>query len=266
MEQQFDRKDLAALFIGFGLVAAVAIFFSARYFSTDDPAAASLEETEEVSTENVPSISFEDARKKYLFGNASTIIDIRPEESFAAFHIPDSLSLPVGKLSSYSFAENADLIIISDGMDGTIRQANEILKGKRLGYAFLSGGIDFWVGNGAPVVTIGNPASYLDRSKVRLVPAEEWKKSLDPTEDLAAPFILDVRRKELFDRSHLADAYNIPLAELEKRRKEIPPATAVALYGETDLEAFQAAVRLFDFGFFAVQTLEVGYSDLDTTK
>lgn len=250
---------MTALIVGFGLVVSVVIFFAAR--NTSENAA---EETvrDEASVEvgpTLPSITPEEAKKKFFSETPAKIIDIRSETEYQTSHIPDSLSMPAEKLGEYFPATEGEEILVVPARDETVSaKASEIFSKKNVRYAFIKGGLFAWGKSGGQVVTFGNPSSPIDRSKITFVSAEEFKQAVENQEILR--IVVDVRSKEAFAKSHIPKAVNIPLPELERRRSEIPPATNVALYAESDLDAFQAAVRLFDFGIFSVETLEIGFS------
>lgn len=255
---------MTALLVGFGLVISVVVFFAVRNASpgeekrsaTDETAAAEMKST-------IPTIAPLEAKKKLLSKTPAKIIDIRPEIEFQASHIPDSLSMPVEKLPEYFPATEEEEIIVVPDREGTASaKASEIFSGKRVRYAFIDGGLIAWEQAGGQVISFGNPSSPIDRSKITLVSAEDFRKAVEDRERLHA--IVDVRSREAFTKSHIPEAMNIPLPELERRRVEIPPATNIALYAETELDAFQAAVRLFDLGMFSVKTLNIGYPEWES--
>lgn len=262
-QQPFSRRDLTALFVGFGLVVSVIIFFAARNSSSekiDDPISS---ETTMESESPLPTITPTEAKKRLLSGTLGKIIDTRSETAYQASHIPDSASMPLSKLPEYfPSQEDGEILVIAETDDAAQAETAKILSGKNVRYLLIKGGLVAWEYSGGQVVSFGNPSSPTDRSKVTFVSMDDFQKIVNGREILYA--IVDVRTKEAFAKSHVPEAMNIPLAELERRRNEIPPATNIALYAETDLDAFQAAVRLFDLGMYSVKTLSVGFPEWES--
>jgi rhodanese-related sulfurtransferase len=63
--------------------------------------------------------------------------------------------------------------------------------------------------------------------------------------------VLDVRRREAFEREHIAGAVNIPLDELPKRYEELPKEKTIVTYGAdlTCPKAAKAALELAHRGY-----------------
>jgi rhodanese-related sulfurtransferase len=57
-------------------------------------------------------------------------------------------------------------------------------------------------------------------------------------------FLLDIRGKELFQKSPLKNAQNIPLADLHDHLKDLPREQRVLVYGSTDIDAAYAVFVL----------------------
>lgn len=262
-QKPFSRQDMTAIIVGFGLMVSVVIFFAVRNSEPDETEEAVTDAATAETGSTLPMIAPTEARKKFLSKTPAKIIDIRSEIEYQASHIPDSLSMPAEKLSEYFPATEGEEILVVPARDNSVTmKAAETFSQKETRYAFIEGGLVAWEQAGGQVVSFGNPSSTVDRSKITFIPAEEFRKAVENRETLHA--IVDVRSKESFDKSHVPEAMNIPLQELERRRAEIPPATNIALYAETELDAFQAAVRLFDLGMFSVKTLNVGYPEWES--
>ncbi len=254
---------MTAIIVGFGLMISVVIFFAVRNSATDVTEETAPDAATAETGSALPMITPAEARKKLLSKTPAKIVDIRSEIEYQASHIPDSLSMPAEKLSEYFPAiEGEEILVIPSRDEAASTKAAEIFSRKKTRHAFIEGGLVAWEQAGGQVVSFGNPSSTTDRSKVTFIPAEEFRKAVENRETLHA--IVDVRSKEAFAKSHIPEAMNIPLQELERRRAEIPPATNIALYAETELDAFQAAVRLFDLGMFSVKTLNVGYPEWES--
>lgn len=71
--------------------------------------------------------------------------------------------------------------------------------------------------------------------------------------------IVDVRSNGDYDKTHIVNAKNIPLAELEKKQSQLAKDIATVLYcGPTGNEAVKAAVQLKKSGFTDVYVLKGG--------
>ena len=68
---------------------------------------------------------------------------------------------------------------------------------------------------------------------------------------------LDVRSTQEFSFAHVKDALNIPLEMIEKKSISLDRSTTYLVYGNTMLDAFQAAVRLSDLNFALVRRIRV---------
>ena len=264
-QQPFSRQDLTALLVGFGLVLAVIVFFAVKSGTPDETETVITDGAMKAEKPTLPMLDPTEARKKVLSKTPAKVIDIRSEIEYQAAHVIDSVSVPADRLAEYFPAKEGDEILLISGQDDTASaKAADILSGKNVRYAFIKGGVIGWEQAGGQLVSFGNPSSPSDRSKVTLLPAEAFRKAIEDNETPHA--IVDLRNKEDFSKSHIPEAMNIPIAELERRRAEIPPATNIALYARDSLDAFQGAVRLFDFGMFSVKTLEIGFSEWESKE
>ncbi|MFZ3031959.1 MAG: rhodanese-like domain-containing protein, partial [Candidatus Moraniibacteriota bacterium] len=99
----------------------------------------------------------------------------------------------------------------------------------------------------------GDPSSFLDQSKITYITPAEALKALANTD--ANYFLLDVQSAQNYQKKHLKGSVNIPLAELERRSKEIPAGRNILVYGESELSSFQGGVRLADLNVFTARTL-----------
>jgi hydroxyacylglutathione hydrolase len=256
------RKEVPALFVGFGLIVVVILYFAFRGTMTPSetgtpsvqPAAESVK---------LPTIPIEEAKKKFLSATApssSIFIDIRTAGAFAQAHIPRSVSVPLDTLPSYSPKTGSTLLLVWSVRDRTLmEQALPVLDKKGVPYAFLDGGIEAWVNTGGQAITLGNQSSFNDQSKVTLVPLDDFKGLMENAD--APSVVVDVRARDLFSKSHIPKSVNIPLSELETKIADIPKGKGVALIGGTALETFQAAVRLFDLNVFVAKALNGTFDD-----
>jgi ArsR family transcriptional regulator len=86
--------------------------------------------------------------------------------------------------------------------------------------------------------------------------AEHVKRLLDAGERLV---LVDLRSAPEFGKGRLPGARSIPLADLERRAAEVPRSGRVILYGETIIEASEAAKLLEPLGYRNIGVLEDGF-------
>jgi ArsR family transcriptional regulator len=86
--------------------------------------------------------------------------------------------------------------------------------------------------------------------------AEHVKRLIDAGERVV---LVDVRPAAAFGRGRLSGARSIPLAELARRAAEVPRSGRVVLYGETIIEASEAAKLLEPLGYRNIGVLEDGF-------
>lgn len=73
----------------------------------------------------------------------------------------------------------------------------------------------------------------------------------------------DVRSTQEFSFAHVKDALNIPLEMIEKKSISLDRSTTYLVYGNTMLDAFQAAVRLSDLNFALVRAISDSPPDIE---
>lgn len=258
-ERSFSRQDATAIIVGFGLVVAVVAFFAVKGMAPEKDDAV-LSDTMEKAA--LPSVKPEAAVAMARSSETRPIVDLRTEVEYQAAHILGSVSVPAEKIGEYAVTPGTELLVVPAKEESATEEAVRTLTGKGARPAVIEGGISGWEAGGGVVILFGNPSSPTDRSKVNFVSAEKFKTIVEDQRILH--MILDVRNKGAFEKSHIPEAYNIPFAELEARRNEIPPAVNVALYADDDVEAFQASTRLFDMGVFSVKTLDIDFSEWET--
>lgn len=262
MEEQ-RKKEVPALFVGFGLIVIVIGYFAWKNLAVPEKASHTVSMVEQEV--RLPTIPVEAAAKKFFSADKTAVfIDIRPADAFARIHIPRSVSIPADRLSQYSPKQGTESIIAWTIADRQLmKSVMDTLDQKGVPYAFIDGGIEGWINAGGQAITIGSQASFIDQSKVTLVSLEAWKGLLENTD--APSIAIDVRSRAAFAKSHIKDSINIPLAELETSLSEIPRGKSIALIGETDIETFQAAVRLFDLNIFVAKALNGSFNDWVTS-
>lgn len=253
-----NQRDKRTLLIGGLLIVAVGVYFiSKSIFFQDTDLSTNFESAETLERTPVPLIAPDVLLKKIQNGDALALVDVRPQEAYTLEHIAHTLSLPIGSLPNFSPAKDEMAVIIfSENEDDVFETAKNIMSEKSFAYYFLKGGFEGWKSMNAPTVSIGDPNSFVDQSKVTYLSAEEFKKIL--AQNTPLPFILDVQAEDNFKKRHLVGSTNIPLDQLEKRIGEIPVGKQIVVYGEDDLASFRGGVRLSDLGIFSARTLTGG--------
>lgn len=250
-----NERDKKAFFVGGLLILFVGAYFIGKdvFFKNEDSGESSVPAIVD-KKEGVPLIAPDVLLKKIQNGDAVALLDIRDETSFQAEHLPHALSAPIGSLEKFSPAKDELVVIVFSETDpAAFESAKNIMRQKSFAYFFLKGGFEGWKTSNAPTVSIGNPNSFIDQSKVTYIGIEDYKKLA--AENSTSVFVLDVQTEDAFEKKHLKGATNIPLSQLEKRADEIPAGRQIIVYGENDLASFQAGVRLSDLGIFSARTL-----------
>ncbi|NTW13752.1 MAG: rhodanese-like domain-containing protein [Candidatus Moranbacteria bacterium] len=252
-KQSIKKQDLLTMLVGFGLVIAVIAFFVVKgmFFKdkSDDRTAVSVSQEQ---TGTFPVLDAKEILRKVFTSNPPRIFDFRSIDSYQAIHIPGSTRMDADGVSKLDLLEGDEIFIIAPDTDENLQKIREALDSTKTRYASIKDGIVGWQSAGGTVITYGDPSSSADQSKVTLVTPDEFTVLLKGTEIRYR--LLDVRS----GGTPVEGALRIPLNDIESRRDEIPPATNIALCGENGLEAFLAAVRLFDLGFYTVKTLDGG--------
>lgn len=186
------------------------------------------------------------------------IIDIRLEDEFYKEHILDSQNIPFSVMENRlgDLDKNKQYVLVgSNQRDEEVLAAALLIPGGFSNIILLEGGFTNWKGQYNATISSGDPLSFVDQSKVKYVKSDELKKRMSTESNL---YIIDLRKKDSFEKGHLPNAVNIYLEDLEKRRKEIPAGKKIILYDNDGLWAFQGAVRLFDMGVLNVEALSDG--------
>jgi rhodanese-related sulfurtransferase len=255
-------KDLVTFGIAFACIALVAIGFVGKsvFFHASTPDLSTIT-GRDAAAKKYPTLPADALRLKMSKGDPIDIIDIRPQAFYAEEHIPFSHRMDMTDLSGYA-PSKADttiiLIALADDMV-SMEQANAILKNASVPYAFLEDGIASWKAINGNLVSVGDPNSAIDRSKVSFKTAEETKAVLDGgSKNFFA--ILDTRSASAYRSGHIPGAINIPLDELEGRMNDLPAGRQVITYGANDVDSFRSAVRLYDLNIFSPYAIENGFA------
>lgn len=94
---------------------------------------------------------------------------------------------------------------------------------------------------------------------LRILTTDRLRRRL---EERVPPRILDVRTSLEFQHWHLANAVNIPLAELAQRSAEIDPLVDVVVVSEHGIRSRKACEWLLERGYAKVLNLLGGLAEL----
>jgi len=258
-----EKMNILVISAGVFLIFAIGLFVLVKPFiHKKDDSKTKLVEENSAYVENLKKakeITSEDLRKKLLTEKGVVVVDIRDEISYSQEHIPDSLNIPYPNIQqALASLDKTKTYVVVD--DGSSLQAAYIAGGafdiNNFPNAFyLSGGFIAWKNKINMTVSVGDPTSFIDQSKVTYISSDDLKKVIETEGDI---LIIDVREKNQFDSGHIKNAINIFLDNLEKERNNIPRGKKIILYDENGYVAFQAGVRLYDFGFFNTLVLSDG--------
>ncbi|MEK9151091.1 MAG: rhodanese-like domain-containing protein [Patescibacteria group bacterium] len=251
-----NTRDKQVLLIGAMLIISVGVYFISKNLFFDTPnIQPSASGTIADKQKGVPTIAPDILLQKIQSGEKIAMVDIRSETSFKGEHIKNAFSLSISSLGNFTPAKDETVVIVFSENDPEVFDtAKNIMREKSFAYFFLAGGFEGWKAQSAPTVSVGDPNSFLDQSKITYIKSEEYKKLA--SESAAPIFILDVQTEDSFKKKHLKGAVNIPLNLLEKRVGEIPAGRQIVVYGENSLASFRGGVRLSDLGIFTARTLE----------
>jgi hydroxyacylglutathione hydrolase len=169
------------------------------------------------------------------------ILDIRAPPGFACGHIPGSISLWRGGISSYAgwFLNYEKPIIIVDDYNQNLEQVTRQLF--RMGYdnitGILAGGITAWYTSAREIRTIG--ACSVQKLKEEL--------------DNGTPFLLDVRDiRNWRSLGHIRNSHHFYVGELLHHLKEIPANEPVFVYCDAGYKGSLAASILAQHHYHTV--------------
>jgi hydroxyacylglutathione hydrolase len=169
------------------------------------------------------------------------ILDIRAPAGFAGGHIPGSISLWRGGISSYAgwFLNYEDPIIIIDDYNQNIEQVTRQLF--RMGYdhiaGILAGGIGEWYKSAREISTTGACSVHELRGQL----------------DRYSPFLLDVR--DIRNRravGHIHNSHHVYVGELPDHLREIPANEPVFIYCDAGYKGSLAASILAQHQYLRV--------------
>ena len=254
------KKNNLALAVGFFLIILVSLVtFSRPTFRKKTPTMPEAVPTE-TNASSARGIESNELSKKIMTESDLTIIDIRSEGNFNKEHIVNSKNISASGLANAlpSLDKERTYVIVSDmlSIQDTAYLEKIFRENGFQNYFYLIGGFSAWKSKYNPTLSEGNPASFVDQSKVSYITAEELKKLLDSNSNNV--FIIDLRKSGQFGIGHIKNAVNIFLDDLENQTDKIVHGKKIILYDNDGLWAFKGAVRLYDLGIFNVFALSDG--------
>lgn len=254
-------KNKASFTLGITAFLVVAVFVISFRGSILKPSAPSDEQIS-TQTNQFDYVNASQLHEKILAGASITLLDIRGEEAFETYHLAGAKEVQIDSIDTVAsgLPENQEIVLIGSIEDSqTLFAAANQLKKTGRAFTILSGGVETWQSLALPAFSSGTPTSFIDQTKVKYISPEQVKDFLKGNRP---PKLLDVRPGGVFAQSNRSGSINIPLSELEKRKKDIPAFAEIIVYGATPLESFQAGVRLFDLGIYSAKTLDGSYTDI----
>lgn len=263
------HRESTALFLGTLAIFCVGVFIFLKPFFKEtalpasDNAASDSPEASTSDQKGLPFISVQDIWLALGQGKELEFLDIRSSEAFRQSHIPFSQSVPEGNFSTQPTPQkDAAVIVFSLDQAASLQAVHETLKKANVPHFFVTGGITSLEQEHYPLISFGDPDSFSDRSKVTYFTADETKKYLDANTEGRFLFV-DVRSTKEFAFARVKGAVNIPLESIESQSATLSRSVTLLVYGNTMLEAFQAAVRLSDLNFALVRAISDAPADLE---
>lgn len=252
---QKEKKNNKVIMIGALLIAMV--FAYTIFKSIPEKKESAILKTEKEAEIKYPKITPEDLKSRSKNPNNIKIFDIRGTDDYKLEHLIGSTSATSEDFLNEVPQEKIIILIGYEEQKEASKKAVDFVKSKGFNDAYvLDGGISAWKKIGGSTISIGNPGSFVDNAKIIYTSPEELKKIID---DQSYPkYILDVSSKQAFTNGHISGAENIFLDDLEKSADKIPSGKNIIVYGENELQGFQAGVRLYDLGIMNTNVLKGG--------
>jgi rhodanese-related sulfurtransferase len=251
-----NKNEKIIFFAGAVLIVLVGVITFARHYLKTGDLEGKTGKTEII--EQYPKLTAQSLQEKIKNRENLIILDVRKPEDFSFEHLIDSFNIPAEELAMAEVPGDptSSFIIVGSTSEESNGVAN-IMKKKGFEKVFvLTGTMAAWKTSGGQTVTWGDPTSFVNRSKVTFISAEDVKKYAD---DKRKFYLIDVRPNNKFS-PHIPGAANIPLEELERRRDEIPINEEIVVYGETELDGFRSGIMLYDLNIMPVEVLRGGFS------
>jgi rhodanese-related sulfurtransferase len=262
---QSPQTVLSPVSIGSFAIVAIVVFYGFDYLRSDSDTGKSPDNTSEMSRtvalDDSMLIDYAAASEKIAETDSSvTVLDIRSGSFFASEHIPRAKNASPETLTNLSVPEGSVAILVTSVGDerglgaaaaATLRKTNP-----HTAVFVLDGGFEMWKASGGRTVSFGNPNLASDHSKMHFITPDDAKKRFSLNRSF---IILDMRPHRLYAQKHIPNSINLPLDQLEYHYDKIPSGVKLIVFGNSELEDFQAGVRLHDLGFFSVDVLKGGF-------
>ena len=181
------------------------------------------------------------------------ILDVRTQDEYNEGHLEKALLIPVDKLKERLGELPKDKPIIVYCRSGArSRKAAEILVENGFSQVYDMGGILGWQEEGFPVIIEEGAVTAIE-----FITVDEAYEVFLNNEDY---IFIDVRTESEYKSSHIEDAINIPVSEIEERLDEIPKDKSIIVYcnGSSCNRSGQAASILKENGYKEVFDLVGG--------
>jgi len=269
-EQRSHQRESIVLFIGTLAILCVGIFIFLKPFfknaspsSTDNSTSTHEDPTPSSDGKDLPFVSVQDIWLALGEGKDLQFLDIRSKEAFDKSHVSHSEYVPEEKISTYITKKKSTYVVVfSLDQAELLSKVHETLQKQNITHFFVTGGVIALEKEHYPLISFGDPDSFIDRSKVTYFTAKEAKKYQDEQKNTRFTF-LDIRSAQEFSFAHISGAVNIPLGTIEEQSDSLDRSTMFLVYGNTMLEAFQAAVRLSDLNFSLVRAISESPPDIE---
>ena len=181
------------------------------------------------------------------------ILDVRTQDEYNEGHLDKALLIPVDELEKVvDVLPKEKPIIVYCRSGGRSRKAAEILVENGFSKIYDMGGILGWQEEGFPVIIEEGAVSAIEFITVD----EAYEVFLNNKDYI----FVDVRTESEYKSSHIEDAINLPVSEIEERLDEIPKDKSIIVYcnGSSCNRSGQAASILKENGYKEVFDLVGG--------
>lgn len=187
------------------------------------------------------------ARVAALVAGGAVVVDARPIRSFAAGHLPGSLSIPLrpqfASWLGWLVARDAPIVLVlGDDQDPAELVRQCLVIGYERLAGCLAGGVDAWRSAGHQVATM----------------------ELAAPRDATGTWI-DVRQRAEFESGHVPGAINVELGDVADRTPSLPPGPLTIMCGHGE-RAMSAASILASHGRSDVAVLVGGPADVIASR
>jgi rhodanese-related sulfurtransferase len=264
-------QEQKALLVGFALILLVvggSLFRWYRNTSSSDTSSSAIAPADKaLVTQNKrdPLIHSEELQQRLSqpdLAKKTLLLDTRDPKEFQAQHIANATNIASDTLNGAIPSVHPDDLLIV--LIGTAQNENHLrtvalqVQGDGLSAAVLQGGFDAWIAASGSYISAGDTSSFVDASKVITITPDQAKQLFDSQSPLFA--FLDTRFPENFAAGHIPGALNIPLEQLENRKRDLPLGKRFIIYNDSPIPAFQSAVRVFDLGFPGAEVIDGSFT------